>query len=53
MLDGLVENEEGEVVDAHDAPLKLFSVPGTLLELDGVQRAQRWLVPERYVHWTT
>jgi hypothetical protein len=44
MLDGLVENDEGEVIDAHDAPRKLFFVPGSIVELDGPQRAQRWYV---------
>ncbi|KAF5370942.1 hypothetical protein D9615_009793 [Tricholomella constricta] len=42
MLDGLVENDEGEVVEAHDAPKRLFFVPGSIVELDGPQRAQRW-----------
>ncbi|KAH7092832.1 beach-domain-containing protein [Auriculariales sp. MPI-PUGE-AT-0066] len=42
MLDGLVENDEGEVIDACDAPKNVFTVPGTALELDGIQRAQRW-----------
>lgn len=42
MLDGLVENEKGEVVDVVDAPKNILSVPGSLLELDGKQRAQRW-----------
>ncbi|KAH8809671.1 beach-domain-containing protein [Flagelloscypha sp. PMI_526] len=42
MLDGIVENEEGEVIDAHDAPKSLFFVPGSIVELDGPQRAQRW-----------
>lgn len=42
MLDGLVENDEGEVVDAVDAPRNVLSVPGTMPELDGRQRAQRW-----------
>lgn len=42
MLDGLVENEDGEVVDAHDASKKLFFVPGSIVELNGPQRAQRW-----------
>ncbi|KAF8621252.1 hypothetical protein AX15_007913 [Amanita polypyramis BW_CC] len=41
MLDGLVEND-GEVIDAHDAPRQLFFVPGSTVELDGPQRAQRW-----------
>lgn len=42
MLDGLVENSDGEVIDVHDAPKELFFVPGSLVELDGIQRAQRW-----------
>ncbi|KAF8882140.1 hypothetical protein BD779DRAFT_1544178 [Infundibulicybe gibba] len=42
MLDGLVENDDGEVVDAHDAPRRLFFVPGSIVELDGPQKAQRW-----------
>ncbi|KZV83556.1 beach-domain-containing protein [Exidia glandulosa HHB12029] len=42
MLDGLVENEEGEVIEARDAPKNVFAVPGTALELEGIQRAQRW-----------
>lgn len=44
MLDGVVENEEGEVIDAHDAPKRLLFVPGSIVELDGPQRAQRWSV---------
>jgi len=44
MLDGLVENDEGEVIDAHDAPRRLFFVPGSVVELDGPQKAQRWYV---------
>ncbi|KAJ8072576.1 beige protein-like 1 [Marasmius tenuissimus] len=42
MLDGLVEGEDGEVIDAHEAPRSLFFVPGSIVELDGPQRAQRW-----------
>jgi hypothetical protein len=42
MLDGLVESDDGEVIDAHDAPRRLFFVPGSIVELDGPQRAQRW-----------
>ncbi|THV04025.1 beach-domain-containing protein [Dendrothele bispora CBS 962.96] len=42
MLDGLVEGEDGEVIDAHEAPRQLFFVPGSIVELDGPQRAQRW-----------
>lgn len=44
MLDGLIENEDGEVIDAQDAPRNLFSVPGSLLELDGKQRSRKWCV---------
>lgn len=42
MLDGLVENDDGEVIEAHEAPKTLFFVPGSIVELDGIQRAQRW-----------
>lgn len=42
MLDGLVEGPDGEVIEAKDAPKNLFSVPGTMVELNGIQRAQRW-----------
>ncbi|KAI0360774.1 beach-domain-containing protein [Trametes cingulata] len=42
LLDGLVENDDGEVIDAHDAPRKLFFVPGSIVDLDSHQRAQRW-----------
>lgn len=45
MLDGLVESNDGEVIDAHDAPRRVFFVPGSIVELDGPQRAQRWQVP--------
>lgn len=43
MLDGLMENDDGEIIDVHEAPEKLFFVPGSIVELDGPQRAQRWL----------
>lgn len=43
-MDGLVENDEGEVIEARDAPKRLYLVPGSIVELDGPQRAQRWLV---------
>ena len=42
VLEGLVENDEGEIMDAQDAPRSLLSVPGSILELNGIQRAQRW-----------
>ncbi|KAF7329558.1 hypothetical protein MKEN_00218700 [Mycena kentingensis (nom. inval.)] len=42
MLDGLVENDDGEIIDAHEAPKRLFFVPGSIVELDGPQKAQRW-----------
>ncbi|KDR79337.1 hypothetical protein GALMADRAFT_223566 [Galerina marginata CBS 339.88] len=42
MLDGVVENEEGEAIDAHDAPKRLLFIPGSIVELDGPQKAQRW-----------
>ncbi|KAF8802772.1 hypothetical protein BYT27DRAFT_7244538 [Phlegmacium glaucopus] len=33
MLDGVVEKEEGEVIDAHDAPKRLLFLPGSIVEL--------------------
>ncbi|KAI0317827.1 beach-domain-containing protein [Amylostereum chailletii] len=42
MLDGLVENDDGEVIDARDAPRRLFFIPGSVVEMHGVQHAQRW-----------
>ena len=42
MLDGLVQNEDGEVIDARDAPKKLFFVPGSTVDMNVPQRAQRW-----------
>ncbi|OJT13456.1 Beige protein -like protein [Trametes pubescens] len=42
LLDGLVENNDGEVIDAHDAPRSLFFVPGSIIDLDKHQQAQRW-----------
>ncbi|KAF9449865.1 beach-domain-containing protein [Macrolepiota fuliginosa MF-IS2] len=42
MLDGVVENDDGEIIDAHDAPKQLLFVPGSIVELDGPQRARRW-----------
>lgn len=42
MLDGLVENEEGEVIEAQDAPRNLLTVPGSVLDLEGKQKAQKW-----------
>ncbi|KAF9531325.1 hypothetical protein CPB83DRAFT_848844 [Crepidotus variabilis] len=42
MLDGVVENDEGEVIEAKDAPKRLFFIPGSIVELNGPQRAQRW-----------
>lgn len=41
-LDGLVENDDGEVIDAHYAPRKLLFIPGSTVELDGRQGALRW-----------
>ncbi|KAH9042628.1 beach-domain-containing protein [Lactarius pseudohatsudake] len=42
ILEGLVENDEGEIIDAQDAPRSLLFIPGSILELNGIQRAQRW-----------
>lgn len=42
MMDGLVQDQGGDIIDARDAPKDVLSVPGTMLELDGRQVAQRW-----------
>ncbi|KZT02850.1 beach-domain-containing protein [Laetiporus sulphureus 93-53] len=42
ILDGLVQDENGEIMDARDATKKLFFVPGSNVDLNGPQRAQRW-----------
>jgi len=42
MLDGVIENENGEVIEAKDAPKSLLFIPGSVVELDGPQKAQRW-----------
>ncbi|CAL1710979.1 unnamed protein product [Somion occarium] len=42
MFDGVVQNHEGEVIDANEAPKELFFVPGSTPELNGPQTAQRW-----------
>lgn len=42
MLDGLVQSDDGEVIEAKEAPRRLFFVPGSIVELDGPQKAQRW-----------
>lgn len=41
-LDGLIENGDGEVIDARYAPRKLLFIPGSTVELDGRQGALRW-----------
>ena len=41
-LDGLVENDDGEIIDARSAPRKLLFIPGSTVELDGRQGALRW-----------
>ncbi|KAG6332154.1 hypothetical protein ID866_6935 [Astraeus odoratus] len=42
MLDGLVENDDGEVIDATDAPKGMFFVAGSTPQLQSGQRARRW-----------
>lgn len=34
-VDGVVENDEAEVADAHDESKRLLFIPGSLVELDG------------------
>ncbi|KAG2130962.1 uncharacterized protein EDB93DRAFT_1108252 [Suillus bovinus] len=42
MLEGLVENSEGKVIDAGDAPEGLFLISGSAVDVRNSQRAQRW-----------
>lgn len=42
MLEGLVENSEGEVIDAANAPEGLFLISGSAVDVRNSQRAQRW-----------
>ncbi|KAH9975416.1 beach-domain-containing protein [Lactifluus volemus] len=42
ILEGLVESDDREIIDAQDAPRSLLFVPGSILELNGIQQAQRW-----------
>jgi hypothetical protein len=42
MIEGLIETKDGEIIEARDAPVDILFVPGTLVELDGSQKAQRW-----------
>lgn len=42
MLDGLLVQDDGEIIEAQDAPKDILLVPGTIVELDGQQPAQRW-----------
>ncbi|KAG1874893.1 beach-domain-containing protein [Suillus subluteus] len=42
ILEGLVENSEGEVIDAATAPEGLFLISGSAVDVRNSQRAQRW-----------
>ncbi|KAF8547687.1 beach-domain-containing protein [Imleria badia] len=42
MLDGLIENEVGELIDAVDAPKGMFFVAGSTPHVRSPQRARRW-----------
>ncbi|KAH0828735.1 hypothetical protein J3R83DRAFT_3154 [Lanmaoa asiatica] len=42
MLDGLIENDVGELIDAIDAPKGMFFVAGSTPHLRSPQRARRW-----------
>jgi len=42
MLDGIIENKEGKVINTYDAPKRLLFIPGSIVELNGPQHAQRW-----------
>ncbi|KAG1840423.1 hypothetical protein C8R48DRAFT_76471 [Suillus tomentosus] len=40
MLEGLMENSEGKVIDAGDAPEGLFLISGSAVDVRNLQRAQ-------------
>lgn len=42
MLEGLVENGEGEVIDAGSVPEGMFFISGSTVDIRNSQRAQRW-----------
>ncbi|KAG2357108.1 hypothetical protein BDR07DRAFT_1421270 [Suillus spraguei] len=42
MLEGLVENSEGEIIDADNVPEGLFLISGSPVDVQNSQRAQRW-----------
>ncbi|KAG1732883.1 uncharacterized protein EDB91DRAFT_1150772 [Suillus paluster] len=42
IFEGLVENGEGEVIDAGSAPEGMFLISGSAVDLRSSQRAQRW-----------
>ena len=42
MMDGLVQNDEGAVMDASDAPKEMFLIPGTVTDISSSQSAPRW-----------
>lgn len=44
MCDGFIENDDGEVINAHDAPHKIFVVPGSSMQLDQSQTCDQWWV---------
>jgi hypothetical protein len=44
MLEGLVENGEGEVIEASSMPEGMFLISGSTVDFRNPQRAQRWLV---------
>ena len=44
MFDGVVQDQDGKLIDASDAPNELFFVPGSSPDLTKPQRAQWWWV---------
>lgn len=42
MFNGLIENDDGEVIHAYDAPEKVFTVPGSTMQLDRVETCDQW-----------
>ncbi|KAG8936117.1 hypothetical protein FRC02_004435 [Tulasnella sp. 418] len=42
IIEGLVEGQDGEILNMRDAPKDVLSVPGSLLDVDHTQKPQRW-----------
>jgi hypothetical protein len=44
LVDGLYQNQQGDIVAAVEAPKDAFLIPGVALELDSSRLTQKWCV---------